>query len=172
MRPKLSARAFAISTSGCALVRPLPVVPLVPVAEVVSELYTRRDGAAEAHESLDDARPRISEPVRHDLVEHGELEVRVPLDGELVVGDRVEQRLQLAHHRGFVQRLDAGLVLRRDEGRDRCERCRQRHLEPTVRRDQAVPLATRERSVGRDRRLRVSELLEAQRVHRLLVTNS
>ncbi len=153
-------------------VRPLPVMPLVPVAEVVSELYARRNGAAEAHESLDDARPRISEPMRHDLVEHGELEVRVPLDGELVMGDGVEERRQLAHHRGLVQRLDAGLVLRSDERGDRRERRRQRHLEATLGRDQAVALAAGERAVGRDRSLRVSELLEAQRVRGLVVTNS
>ena len=125
----------------------LAVVALVAVAEVVAELHVGRDAAAEPHQPLDDARAGVVEPRRHDAVEHGELEVGVPLDGELVVRDGVEDRRQLVHHPRLVERLDAGLVLGGDEGGDRRERRGQRHLEPAVRRDQAVALAPGEDAV-------------------------
>ncbi len=147
-------------------------MPLVSVAEVVAELHARRDGAAEPHESLDDARPRITEPMRHDLVEHGELEVRIPLHGELVVGNGVEERFELAHHRGLVERFDPSLIFWRDECRDRGERRRERDLESTLDRNEAVALAPGEGSIRRDRSLGIAELLEPQRVHRLVVTDS
>ena len=151
--------------------RALLVVALVPVAEVVAELDVTRHAAPQPHEALDDARPRVGEPCGHDAVEHRELEVRVPLHGELVVGDRVEDRRELVEHRRLVERLDPGLVFRCDERGDRCERRRQRHLEPAVRRNQSVALAPSKGAVRRRRGLRVAELLEAQRVDRLVVAN-
>ena len=113
----------------------------------------------------------VAEPHGHDLVEHRELEVRVPLDRELVVGDGVEDPVQLVEHPLLVERLDAGLVLRRHERRDRRQRRGQRDLEPAVRRDLPVPLAAGEDAVGGDRRLGVAQVVEAQRVQRLAVAD-
>ncbi len=151
------------------VVRPLAVVALVTVTEVVAELYAGRDAPTEANEALDDARPRVVEPRRHDAVEHGELEVRVPLHGELVVRDRTEDRVQLVHHPRLVERLDASLVLGGDERGDRSERSRQRDLEPAVDRNQTVTLAPGEDPVRRDGRRGVAEVLETERVERLTV---
>ena len=123
---------------GLGVVGALTVVTLVPVAEVVAELDIGRDAAAKAHESLDDARPGIVEPRRHDTVEHRELEVGVPLQGQLVVRDRRKDRRQLVEDARFVQRLDVTLVLGGDERGDRGQRRRKRHLESAVRRDQSV----------------------------------
>ena len=112
------------------------------------------------------------EPRRHHAVEHGELEVGVPLDGQLVVGDGVEDGLQLVDDARLVERLDAALVLRRDERGDRRERCRQRDLEPAVGGDLSVPLALGEALEGRHRRLGVAEVTEAHRVDRLAVADA
>ena len=153
------------------VVGPFAVVTLVAVAEVVAELDVGRDAAAEPDESLDDARSRVVEPRRHDAVEHGELEVGVPLHGELVVGDRLEDRRQLVEDARLVQRLDAALVLGGDERGDRGQRRRQRHLEPAVRRDLPVALAAGEDLERRQRGLGVAEVVEAQRVERLAVAD-
>ena len=153
------------------VVRALAVVALVPVAEVVAEPDVRRDAAPEPDEALDDARPGIVEPRRHDPVEHGELEVGVPLDRQLVVRDGLEDRRQLVEDAGLVERLDVRLVLGRDEGGDRRQRRRQRHLEPAVPRDLAVALAAGEDVERRQGRLGVAEVVEAQRVQRLTVAD-
>ena len=147
------------------------VVALVPVAEVVAEVDVGGNASAETDKPLDDARSRVLEPRRHDTVEHGELEVGVPLHGQLVVRDRLEDRRQLMEDAGLVQRLDAALVLRRDERRDRGERRRQRHLEPTVRRDLPVALAPGEDVERGQGGLGVAEVVEAQRVERLSVAD-
>ena len=154
---------------GLGVVRPVAVVALVAVAEVVAELHVGRDAAPEPDEPLDDARARIVEPGRHDAVEHGELEVRVPLDGQLVVRDGFEDRRQLVHHARLVERLDAGLVLRGDERRDGRERRGQRDLEPAVHGHLAVALAPGEHLVRGDGGLRVAEVVEAQGLERLAV---
>jgi hypothetical protein len=101
------------------------MVALVAVAEVVAELHAGRDAPTEAYEALDDARARVGKPCPHHTVEHGELEVRVPLHCQLVVRDRTEDRLQFVHHPRLVERLDARLVLGGDECGDRRERRRQ-----------------------------------------------
>ena len=123
----------------------------------------------EPDQPLDDARARVVEPGRHHAVEHGELEVRVPLDGQLVVGDGFEDRRQLVHHARLVERLDAGLVLRGDERRDGRERRGQRDLEPAVHRHLAVALAPGEHLVRGDGGLGVAEVVEAEGLERLAV---
>ena len=151
---------------------PLGVMALVAVAEVVAELHVAGHAATEPHEAFDDARPGVGEPRRHDAVEHGELEVGVPLHGELIVWDRVEDRRELGQHRRLVERFDASLVFGSDERGDRRERGRQRHLEAALRGDQAVALAAGEDAVRAGGRLRVAELLEAQGVDRLVVADA
>jgi hypothetical protein len=56
------------------------------------------------------------------LVEHGELEVRVPLDRQLVMRDALEDGGELVDHPLLVERFDPRLVLRGDEGGDRGQR--------------------------------------------------
>ena len=154
------------------VVRALAMVTLVPVAEVVTELDVGGDRASEPDEPLDDARAGVVEPRRHDAVEHGELEVRVPLDGELVVWDRLEDRRQLVTDARLVERFDAALVLGRDEGGDRRQRGGERHLEAAVSRDLPVALAAGERGERGQRRLGVAEVVEAQRLERLAVADA
>ena len=154
------------------VVGPFAVVALVAVTKVIAELDIGGDAAAEPDQSLDDARSRVVEPRRHDAVEHRELEVGVPLHGELVVGDRLEDRRQLVEDARLVERLDAGLVLGSHERGDRRQWSRQRYLEPARRRDLSVALATGEHLERRQRGLGVAEVVEAQRVQRLAVTNA
>ena len=149
----------------------LAVMSLVPVAEVVAEVDVGGDAAPEAHEPLDDARLGVVEPRRHHPVEHGELEVGVPLHGQLVVGESGEDRRQLVEDARLVERLDASLVLGGDEGGDRGQWSRQRDLEPAVRRDLPVALAAGEDFERRQRGLGVAEVVEAQRVDRLAVAD-
>src|SRR5215470_18938438 len=68
----------------------------IPVAEVVPELNVRRHLPGQAQQTLQDARPDVLKPDRKDTLQHPELEVRVPLDGELVVGHILENESQLA----------------------------------------------------------------------------
>ena len=153
------------------VVRPVSVVRLVTVTEVVPELHARWDAPTQAHQPLDDARSWVTEPHGHDFVEHRELEVRVPLDRELVVRDGVEDPGQFVEHPLLVERLDAGLVLRRDECGDRRQWRGQRDLEPAMRGDLPVPLAASEDAVRRDRGLGIAQVVEAQRVERLAVAH-
>ena len=154
---------------GLGVVRPVAMVAFVAVAEVVAELHVARDAASQPDQPLDDARAWVVEPGRHHAVEHGELEVRVPLDGQLVVGDGFEDHGQLVHHARLVERLDAGLVLRGDERRDGRERRGERDLEPAVHRHLPVALAPGEHLVRGDGGLRVAEVVEAEGLERLAV---
>jgi hypothetical protein len=68
-------------------------------------------------------------------LEHRELVARVPLDRELVGGDRLEDVLHLGEHPRLVGGLELRLVLERDERADRRQRRGQRDEEATGRRD-------------------------------------
>jgi hypothetical protein len=92
---------------------------VVAVAEVEAELDVGRNGAAAPDHALEDAALHVRKPDRKVAFQHAELEVRVPLQGELVVRDAVQDPVNLDRHRGFVRRLHDRLVVERDEGADR-----------------------------------------------------
>jgi hypothetical protein len=64
----------------------------VTVAEVVAKLDVRRHVAGEPKQPLQDPALDVVEPDREDALEHPEFKVRVPLDGELIVGHVLEDR--------------------------------------------------------------------------------
>ena len=64
----------------------------VTVAEVVAKLDVWRHVAGEPKQPLQDPALDVVEPDREDALEHPEFEVRIPLDGELVVGHVLEDR--------------------------------------------------------------------------------
>ena len=70
---------------------------------------------------------------------------------------------QLVHHARLVERLDAGLVLGRDERGDGRERRGQRHLEPAVHRRSGRRACAGRTPVRGDGGLRVAEVVEAER---------
>src|SRR5262249_29616820 len=72
---------YQFASVGGLLVVPVPVVA---IAEVIAELDVRRHVPREPEQALQDAAFDIAEPDREDAFQHPELEVRVPLDGELV----------------------------------------------------------------------------------------
>ena len=135
---------------------------VVAGAEVEAELDGRGHDAADAEEPLEDPAPDVRETRRHVAFEHAELEVRVPLQRQLVVGDLLEDPCEVGEHRPLVRGLDHGLVLERDEGAHGRERCRQRDLEPAAARHDAVALERGEDAKRGHGRLGVAELLELE----------
>src|SRR5207302_9244390 len=102
------------------------------VAEVIPELDLGRYVATQPEQALQDPTANVREPYREDALEHPELEVRVPLDGQLLGGDVVQYLPQLLQHPRLVDRLQLRLVLGGDEGADGGKRRGQRDLEPAA----------------------------------------
>ena len=109
-----------------------------------------------------DAGLDVAEPRRTSPSSMPSSRLRVPLDRELVVRDLGERSGPSSRRiAALVWRLDRRLILDGDEGADRRERRRQRHLEAAAARDDAVALQYRERAVRGDRpRRRSPSVLE------------
>ena len=84
---------------------------VVPGAEVEPELDLGRDEPPDPQQPLEHARAHVGERRRHVALEHPELEVRVPLDRELVVRDLGRDPRELAPHRPLVGGLDRRLIV-------------------------------------------------------------
>jgi len=119
----------------------------VAIAEVVAELDIRGNVACEPKETLEDAALDVVEPDRKDALEHPELEVRVPLDGELIVGYLLKNLVEFRKQPCLVERLDHGLMLADHEREDRRERGGQAALKAAGDGNDGVSLQTRERAV-------------------------
>src|SRR5262249_1016906 len=102
----------------------------------------------------------VREPDRKNALQHAELDVGVPLDGQLLVRNRVQDLPQLLQHSRLVERLEGSLVLGSDEGADRSERRRQRDLEAARPGDHAGTLEAGECPVRGDGRLGIAETFE------------
>ena len=133
----------------------------VAVAEVVTELDVGGHLARQAKQPLEDAALDVVEPHREHALEHAELEVRVPLDRELIVRHLVQHQAQLRQQARLVRRLERALMLGDDERADRRQRRRQADLKATADGHAAIALEPREHAIRRDRRVRVAEGLEA-----------
>ena len=98
------------------------LVPEVAVAEVEADLDVRRDELCAVTQPLDDARLRGLEEGRVEALPDADVLADVPLDGELVVGDRGQDlgdlAVQLTQMRGLDGRARAGL----DQHDHRCDR--------------------------------------------------
>ena len=75
---------------------------VVAEAEVKAELDVGRDNPADPDQSFEDAGLHFREPRGQIASEHPELDIRVPLQRELVVRDLVEDSLDLVCHRRLV----------------------------------------------------------------------
>jgi hypothetical protein len=135
---------------------------VVAEAEVKAELDVGRDNPADPDQSFEDAGLHFREPRGQIASEHPELDIRVPLQRELVVRDLVEDSLELVCHRRLVGVFHSSLIVRGDEGTDRGERRRQANLEVAAGRNDAVTLEQRERPVRGDRRVCVAERAEGE----------
>ena len=132
----------------------------VAVAEVISQLDVRGHLPGEPQQALENAALDVLEPDRKDALEHCELEVGVPLHGDLVVGYLPEDRLQLGEQPLLVTALKDTLMLGNHEGADRSQRRGQADLEATGHRHEPVTLQPCEDAIRRDRCFRVPQGLE------------
>jgi hypothetical protein len=112
----------------------------VAIAKVETELNLWRYAAADAQQPLEDSGPDVLEPGRKSAFQHSELEVRIPLNSELVGGNRLDDLVQFGQHPSLVGFLDGLLIGERNKGADRCQRGRQRDLEASSGRDHAIAL--------------------------------
>jgi hypothetical protein len=135
---------------------------VVPQAEVEAELDLGWDVTADPNEPLEYPRLRVSEPDRDVALQHPELDVRVPLECQLLRWKRSKDLRELIDHRRLVGLLDESLVPLGDERTDRRERRRQADLEAAAGWNDTVPLEERKGPVGRDRRFGVTERAEAE----------
>jgi hypothetical protein len=117
-----------------------------------------------AQQALEDAALGVAEPHRENALQHPELEVRVPLHGELIVRQLLDDGAELPQHLLLVDGLQQGLVLGRHEGADRREGRRQADLEAARDGNHAVALEPGEDTVGRQRRVGVAERAEGHAV--------
>jgi hypothetical protein len=62
----------------------------IAVAEVIADLDVRGHVAGDPEQPLQDPALGVAEPDREHALEHPELEVGIPLDGELIVGQFLE----------------------------------------------------------------------------------
>jgi hypothetical protein len=133
----------------------------VAVAKVDAKLDVRRDSAADAPHAFEDgsvgdvssfnATAKVLSIPEHHLVAH------IPLDCQIVMGDRFADRGNFRHHRPFIGTLDGGAVLRRAERADHRERGRQADLKPHVLRELAAVLGPYEIEIRRARLARISQ---------------
>ena len=135
-------------------------MPDVAVAEVIAELDVGRHPTRQSQEALEDAALHVLEPDRKEALQHRELEVGVPLDGELIVRDLLEDEPELAQQSLLVRTLQHALVIGHHERGDRRDRRGQAHLEPAGHGDVAVALEAREDAIGGDGRVGVAQRLE------------
>jgi hypothetical protein len=135
---------------------------VVAEAEVEPQLDLGRNDPADADQPLEHARLDVGEPDGKLAVEHPELDVGVPLERQLVGRDRLQDLLQLEHHRRLVRLLNDRLVVEGDEGADRRKRRRKRDLEAAGGRNDAVALEHCERAVRGRGGLCVAERAKAQ----------
>ncbi len=148
----------------------------VAVAEVVADLDVHGDGRGLPKGPLEntdqDLLVRVAEP-RGDLVaanlrplEHAEFECRVPLDGELVVRDPVEDAGELGEERALVDRLHDLPILLAEEAAHHTGGRGERDLEPRPGGNDAPRLQVGEDAVGVERGVRVAEARKPQLVGR------
>ena len=96
---------------------------------------------------LGDPRAQVSEPrdhrlkrlvtprVRHDTLEDAHLHADIPLNGKVVIGNRVRDHAQLVQQRLGVAWLELQLALGRDASVDHSDSARKAHLEADAGRD-------------------------------------
>ena len=94
----------------------------VAIAEVIAELDVLGHVAGDPEQPLQDAALDVAEPDREHPLEHAELEIGIPLDGELIMGQFLENDPQLAQHLFLVDGLEHLLVLGHHEGADGSQR--------------------------------------------------
>ncbi len=129
----------------------------VAVAEVIAELDVRGHVARDPEQPLQDAALDVAEPDREHPLQHPELEIGIPLDGELIVRQFLEDGPELAEHLLLVDGLEELLMLGHHEGADGGERGGQTDLEATGHRHHAVTLEAREDPIGGQCRVRIPE---------------
>src|SRR3989475_11070145 len=88
-----------------------------------------RHPTRQSQEALEDAALHVLEPDRKEALQHRELEVGVPLDGELIVRDLLEDEPELAEQSLLVGAFEQALILGHHEGRDRRDGRGKTHLE-------------------------------------------
>ena len=129
----------------------------IAVAEVITDRDVRGHVAGDPEQPLQDAALGVAEPDGEHALEHAELEIGIPLDGELIVGQFLEDGPQLAEQLLLVDGLEERLVLGHHEGADGGERGGQTDLEATGHRHHAVTLEAGEDPIGGQRRVRIPQ---------------
>lgn len=132
-------------------------VGLVAVAEVKAELDVARDGPAQSQQALEHTGAHLVKPGHRDPLQHGELKPRIPLDGQLLGGDRRHDARDLLEYPRLVDGLERRLIVGCDKGADRGQWGGQGELEAHVTGDQAVALEASKGAVRGNCRLGVAE---------------